>query len=153
MWFIVSVCLCVMAKEIHQTFYETADSPIIAYLYDNKMYYYENHEIKIKKNNVNQNVEYPPVLGHISAFTVALFESQACILSINAHHVSSDHYFDKIYNKLIIVNCDTMAQIHTLNLPEINDIYIMAITYESPTLTLYHDQGKKIIHHINATHH
>lgn len=145
-----------MAKEIHQTFYETADSPIIAYLYDGKMYYYENHEIKIKQsinqNSINQNIEYPPVLGHISAFTVALFESQACILSINAHHVSSDHYFDKIYNKLIIVNCDTMAQIHTLNLPEINDIYIMAITYESPTLTLYHDQGKKIIHHINATH-
>jgi hypothetical protein len=142
-----------MAKEIHQTFYETADSPIIAYLYDSKMYYYENYEIKIKQNNVNQNnvnqnVEYPPVLGHISAFTVALFESQACILSINAHHVSSDHYFDKIYNKLIIVNCDTMAQIHTLNLPEINDIYIMAITYESPTLTLYHANGKKIIQHI-----
>jgi len=146
-----------MAKEIHQTFYETADSPIIAYLYDGKIYYYENYEIKIKQNNINQNsinqnIEYPPVLGHISAFTVALFESQACILSINAHHVSSDHYFDKIYNKLIIVNCDTMAQIHTLNLPEINDIYIMAITYESPTLTLYHDQGKKIIHHINSTH-
>lgn len=138
-----------MAKEIHQTFYETANSPIIAYLYDGKIYYYENYEIKIKQsinqNIINQNVKYPLVLGHISAFTVALFNSQACILSINAHHVSSDHYFDKIYNKLIIVNCDTMEQIHTLNLPEINDIYIMAITYESPTLTLYHDNGKKIM--------
>ena len=138
-----------MAKEIHQTFYETANSTIIAYLYDGKIYYYENYEIKIKQsinqNIINQNVKYPLVLGHISAFTVALFNSQACILSINAHHVSSDHYFDKIYNKLIIVNCDTMEQIHTLNLPEINDIYIMAITYESPTLTLYHDNGKKIM--------
>ena len=148
-----------MAKEIHQTFYETANSPIIAYLYDGKIYYYENYEIKIKQsinqnsinqniieqNIINQNVKYPLVLGHISAFTVALFNSQACILSINAHHVSSDHYFDKIYNKLIIVNCDTMEQIHTLNLPEINDIYIMAITYENHTLTLYHDNGKKIM--------
>jgi hypothetical protein len=150
-----------MAKDIHQTFYETANSPIIAYLYDDKMYYYENYEIKIKmiEHAIKQKaecplvVEYPPVLGHISAFTVALFDSQACILSINAHHVSSDHYFDKIYNKLIIVNCDTMAQIHTLNLPEINDIYITAITYESPILTLYHANGKKIIHQINATHH
>lgn len=123
--------------QITQGLYQTYNGPIVSYKYNDKLYYYENNEIKIiSLTDPRTIIKYPPVLGHISAFTVACFNSQPSILSINTYHMSSDHYFDKIYNKLIIVDCNTMAQTHILDLSEMNDIYITAITYKDSILTI-----------------
>lgn len=112
------------------------------FIYKNKLYYYDDG-VKERTENLTDSVIKSIPIQNSSAFTIVEYNQHTYILSTSIYF-SSNHYFDELVNRLVVIDCDTNEHVNVKIFNNANNNYIKKITCANSTITLY-DRKDQII--------
>ena len=105
------------------------------FTYKNKLYYYDNG-VKELTENLTESITKLMPIQNSSAFTIISYNIHTYLLSSSVCFISN-HYFDELVNRLVVIDCDTDELVNVNSFNNANNNYIKKITCANSTITLY----------------
>ena len=120
----------------------SANLDTYGFIYKNKLYYYDDGVKERTEYLANSVIKSIPIQNS-SAFTVVDYKLHTYLISTSIYF-SSNHYFDTIINRLVVIDCDTNEHVNVNQFNNANNNYVKKITCTNSIITLY-DTSKYII--------